>query len=146
MNVGSVYFHREFKFSDSTTGEKLFVVVNSPSNTENYLVCKTTSQEKPPYRLRKQGCFAEKNYFMFFAKDDWFNKDTWIQFDRIFEFETMKLLQDKFGGKAEYKTVLKPNNIRAILKCILKSEDVPQIYLSSIKKTLKALQKDFKST
>ena len=146
MNVGSVYFHKEFKFSDGTTGEKLFVVVNSPGKTENYLVCKTTSKEKPPHRLRKQGCSAEKNYFMLFPKDDWFNKDTWIQFDRIFEFETMKLLQDKFGDKAEYKADLKPKNIRAILKCILKSEDIPPIYSSSIKKTLNALQKDFKLT
>ncbi len=145
MNVGSIYLHEEFKFEDGSRGRKLFVVVNSPKKTENYLVCKTTSQESPPYRVKKQGCSApQRNYFMFFAKDDWFEKDTWIQFDELYEFEITKLLQDAFGGKAKYMAELNPNNTRAILNCILKSEDISQIHLSSIKSTLKVLRKDCK--
>ena len=95
--IGSIYFHKEFEFQDGTIGEKLFVTVNSPSAQENYLVCRTTSREKPPYRLRRQGCDAKRNYFMFFSKDDLFKKDTWVQFDRIFEFTTEQMLQGKFG-------------------------------------------------
>lgn len=139
MEVGSVYFHKNFKFSDGTTGEKLFVVVNSPSGTENYLVCRTTSRERPPYRLKRRGCDEKRNYFMFFIIDDWFSKDTWMQFDRIFEFSGEKLLQDKFGGYMEYKGSLKPGNIRAVLNCILRSEDVMEKYLLSVRRTLKSL-------
>ena len=58
MEVGSIYIHEEFKFEDGVTGRKLFVVVNSPNKSENYLVCKTTSKENPPYRMKKQGCSA----------------------------------------------------------------------------------------
>ena len=36
---------------------------------------------------------------------------------------------------------LKPNNIRAVLNCILKSEDILPIYALSIKNTLKNLKK-----
>ena len=137
--VGSIYFHKEFEFQDGTIGEKLFVIVNSPSAQENYLVCKTTSREKPPYRLRRQGCDEKRNYFMFSSKDDWFKKNTWIQFDKIFEFTAERLLQDRFGHKTKYMDCLKPNNIRAVLNCILKSEDVMQKHLASIRKTLKSL-------
>lgn len=143
MEVGSIYLHEEFKFEDGVTGKKLFVVVNFPNKSENYLVCKTTSKENPPYRMKKQGCSApQKNYFMFFEKDDWFKQDTWIQFDSLYEFEPMKLLQDTLGNKkAKYMASLKPNNIRAVLNCILKSEDILPIYALSIKNTLKNLRK-----
>ena len=137
--IGSVYFHKEFEFQDGTVGEKLFVIVNSPSAPENYLVCRTTSREKPPYRLRRQGCDEKRNYFMFFSKDDLFKKDTWVQFDRIFEFTTEQMLQGKFGHKIKYMGCLKPNNVRAVLNCILKSEDVMQKHLTSIRKALKSL-------
>ena len=140
MNVGSIYLHEEFKFLDGATGKKLFLVVNTPSKNENYLVCKTTSKQKPPYRVKKQGCSApEKNYFMFFSGDDWFKKDTWIQFDELYEFSILGLLQDKFGGSARYQADLKPINIKAVLNCILKSEDIPEKYLNSIKKSLKKI-------
>ena len=109
MEVGSIYFHKDFKFPDGTTGEKLFVVVNSPSKTESYLVCKTTSKEKPPYRLRRPGCDEKRNYFMFFSGQDNFPTDTWIQFDKIYEFTTEELLRDKFGkSNIKYKGHLKP--------------------------------------
>ena len=141
MDVGSIYIHEEFKFEDGSTGTKLFVVVNSPNKTENYLVCKTTSKENPPYRVKRQGCSApEKNYFMFFARDDWFKKNTWIQFDSLYEFEAGQLLKDKFGGKAKYQANLKAVNTRAVLNCILKSNDIPKKYLDTIKKTLKKIK------
>ena len=142
MKVGSIYFHKDFKFPDGTTGEKLFIVVNSPSKGENYLVCKTTSREKPPHRLRQRGCDEKRNYFMFFPKDDWFLIDTWVQFDKIFEFTVGKLLQDKFGGNLKHKSSLKSVNIRAVLSCILRSEDVMEKHLISIERTLKSLQPD----
>ena len=135
--------HDEFKFLDGATGKKLFLVINIPAKNENYLVCKTTSKEKPPYRIRKQGCFAPKeNHFMFFAKDDWFEKDTWIQFDVLYEFSPLKLLQDKFGGKAKYQADLKPVNTIAVLNCILKSEDISEKHLTSIKESLKKLKQN----
>ena len=96
MEVGSICLHEEFKFRDGTTGKKFFVVVNSPNQKENYLVCKTTSKEKIPYRVKKQGCSApEKNYFMFFLKDDWFKQNTWIQFDQ-FSFRISSFNQSIF--------------------------------------------------
>ena len=143
MSAGSIYLHEEFKFLDGSIGKKLFLIVNTPTKNENYLVCRTTSKEKPPYRIRRQGCSAPKrSYFMFFAGDDWFKKDTWIQFDTLYEFSAIRLLQDKFGGKARHQADLKPTNIRAVLNCILKSEDISEKYLTSIKGSLKILRKN----
>ena len=132
---------RSFNFQTAFREKKLFIIVNSPASAkENYLVCKTTSQEKPPHRTRQQGCSApEKNYFMFLAGEDWFKKDTWIQFDKIYEFKADRLLKDKFDGKIKYQTDLKAVNAKAVLSCILKSEDISKQHLISIQKSLNNL-------
>ena len=141
MDVGSIYLHEKFRFSDGQIGKKLFLVVNSPVGREDYLVCKTTSKARPPYRIKQQGCSApKKNYFMFFSRDDWFNQDTWIQFDELYEFSAGRLLKDKFGGQAKYQADLKPVNIRAVLNCILKSDDIAGKHLDSIRQALKKLK------
>jgi len=82
MELGKIYLYRDYKFDDGTKKDKLFIVVSYPKTIdENYLFCLTTSKEKKPYREKKQGCQSEKNNFMFFQKDDWFEKDTWVLFD-----------------------------------------------------------------
>lgn len=120
-------------------------MVNAPAKGENYLVCKTTSKENPPHRVKKQGCSApQRNYFFFLERDDWFDKDTWVQFDELYEFEASRLLKDRFGGQAEYMADLKNVNTRALLNCILKSHNISEKDLQSARRTLKALQKSLK--
>ena len=63
-----------------------------------------------------------------------------MQFDELYEFEANKLLRDHFGGQAKYQANLKLVNTRAVLNCILKSKDIAENYLKSIKNTLKALK------
>lgn len=54
--AGDVFLHKKIPFSDGEFGKKLFIVINSPLRSkENYLVCKTTSKARPPYRIRKKG-------------------------------------------------------------------------------------------
>ena len=142
MDVGSIYLHDKFKFEDGSEKKKFFVVVSPGLNdNENYLVCRTTSKEKPPYRIKKQGCDAKKNYFMLLQNDDWFEKNTWVQFDRIYVFKVQQLLKDRFDKQVTYKANLKPKNVRAILNCILRSRDVPQNQKTMIKNNLKELRK-----
>ena len=133
MNIGSIHLDDNFKFSDGNTGRKLFVIV-SISKNGTILVCKTTSKERPPHRLRKQGCSAHKNYYMFMANEDWFNKDTWVQFEVIYEME-----KERLSKKTKYQEKLKNKNIKALLNCILRSEDIPKETKNIIKPSLKSL-------
>lgn len=138
MKSGDIYLHKEFQFEEGETGKKLFVVVGF--NKKVILVCKTTSRERPPYRLKRRGCSApEKNYYMFLSKKDSFEKNTWVQFDMIYKFHPKKVLSDLYGGKAVKIGQLEGQNTRALLNCILKSEDVPGYQLDTVKKSLKEL-------
>jgi hypothetical protein len=53
MIPGTILFDQNFKFSDGTTGEKLFVVLNDGACGE-YICVKTTSNST--YKGTKFGC------------------------------------------------------------------------------------------
>ena len=145
MELGGIYHYKDYEFNDGIKKDKFCVVVNSPTPTsnENYLFCLTTSKEKPPYREKKQGCQAEKNYFMLFSTDDWFKKDTWIVFNELQEISKQKILTLSIAQKKLQQVgKLKQNNIKELLDCILKSDDVSSEHLSFIKNTLKGSLKD----
>ena len=134
LKIGDIYLHNRFQFEDGKTGKKLFIIVGTSKKV--ILVCKTTSQ-KNAYRLKKKGCAApEKNYYMFFGEEDFFEKDTWVQFDRVYEFNPRGLFSDLYGGKAEKMGQLTEQNTRALSNCVLKSEDVSVHQLNIIKNSL----------
>ncbi len=131
MKIGSIWFHKNFPFEDSSKGKKLIVIVGQKNDT--HLMCKTTSQEST-YRQRDEGCFDSKGYYMIFANNDWFTKDTWIQFDIIYQFKITEISKD-ITSKGD----LKPSTKRDMLECILKSEDVGQEYLDIIRSNIKKI-------
>ena len=139
MEIGSIYVHDEFPFKDGKTSKKLFIVV--AYEKEFCLVCKTTSQEKPPYRIKQAGCAAPKNdYYMLFKDEDFFKKDTWIQFDDgMTGLRINKILQDGFKKQLRYKGSLKQDTIKNLLTCILKSTNIPLDRIDMIKETLQKL-------
>ena len=64
----------------------------------------------------------------------------WVQFDSIYEFELAEILQDSHNKLLTLKKELHPKNIRAVLNCILKSQDVSGRYKFKIRQTLKKLK------
>ena len=136
MEIGSVLLHKEFEFKNRDKGKKLLVIIGYQKDI--CLICKTTSKEKIPFRVKERGCNPNKNYYMISENEDWFEKDTWIQFDKnaLFEIKINDLLRDKFKNKVIYKEKLRKETIRAILECILRSKDVLEQHLHLITKSL----------
>lgn len=96
MIRGTVLFHEKFKFPDGEYGEKLLIILNTPSNTEPYLVCKTTSKCK--YCITKEGCHSDKGIYHIKADRDGFKRDTWVQLSLIMELTQEELLKAHFTG------------------------------------------------
>ncbi len=137
MEVGSVWFHKKFKFQDSQEGKKLIIIVSYQK--EFCLVYKTTSKEKIPYRTKKRGCNLKYSNFCLFSGDDFFKKDTWVQFKLLYKLEVGELFQEKRKGSLNHITTLKNQTIRAILICMLASKDIQEQYLDAIKVSLNNL-------
>ena len=137
MEVGSVWFHKKFKFEDNQEGKKLIIVVSYQK--EFCLVCKTTSKEKIPYRIKQRGCNSKYSNFCLFSGEDFFKEDTWIQFKLLYKLRISDLFQEKVKGNLSHITTLKNQTIKAVLSCMLSSEDIQEQYLDTIRVSLNNL-------
>jgi len=125
MNQGVVLHHKAFEFPDGEIGNKLLIVLNTPSNDEPYLVCRTTSKCK--YYITKEGCHHEKSIYHLKANNDGFPEDTWVQLTPITELTRNVVLKACLTDKTcRVLHNISPNTIRAILDCIVKGDDFTQ--------------------
>ena len=132
MKIGDIYLYKDFTFKDGSKKNKFFVIIGLIKNNK-YLACITTSQKKPPYRIKKAGCAVPKNdHYMIFKEKECFKKDTWILFDKIYSF----------SKKSPFSHVdsLTKQTTKSLLHCILKSEDVLEKNKKIIKKSLATVQ------
>ena len=98
LQVGDIYLYKNFKFKDRKTANKFLVVINSPIK-EVCIVCKTTSQEKPPYTVRKRGCSEEYSNYMLFKL---------IFYSPCIQFNALNIVGNTDKGKNLLKLNLKP--------------------------------------
>lgn len=123
MEKGAILFHSKFRFTNGEEGEKLLIVLNNPNPAEEpYLVCRVTSQRgrKP----KTPGCHEEHSLFFLPGREDFFEKDTWIQLHEIFSFNASELLRDHFDGRLNVRGNLKDLTIRQLMNCIRKIKDI----------------------
>jgi len=132
LKKGTILFHEKFKFKNGELGEKLLIVLNTPDlkKGEPYILCRTTSQEdnKP----KTFGCHEKLSLFVLPAKQDFFEKDTWIQLHEVFPFEPTTLLQDHYNKQLSVLGKLKDLTIRQLMNCILKIRDISVGYKKMI--------------
>lgn len=132
MKAGDVFCFINFQFSDgSTAPKKLLIILNTPQNDEPYIVCLTTSVHKV-WRTKVLGCHSEKNYYFVDSKQDNFDTDTWIVFEKIYELDTAKLLNSCLKDGSYTLFELESTLWDALKKCIVKSKDIEQDYLEMI--------------
>lgn len=131
MNKGDILYHREFRFYNGDTSNKLLVILNTPPKIEiPYLVSKTTSN--PERKPQDPGCHLPESLFLIKANHDFFAKDTWLQFYDLYELNSKDLLKDKFDGLVEVCGCLREQTINEVTNCINRSEDVSGYHLKLI--------------
>lgn len=135
MNPGTVILFKNFVFKDGQISpQKLVLILAIPNKKfHTYLCCLATSQQH--YKAAQLGCHFEKNYYFIDARQSGFEKDTWIVFDKVYEFTSSEILSEGLKHNIYSLFNLDPTLWRAIKNCILKSEDVEYEYLERIKKS-----------
>ena len=133
MTTGSVLSIKDFKFSDGAISPlKLVIILNNPSNDEEYLLVKTTS--KPHSRSKTPGCYSSDNYYFIPKGQDKFRNDTWIIFDEYYHMTQAQMLNGITKNVITDMFDLELILWNAIKKCILKSVDLPGDYEGMIKR------------
>lgn len=134
MNAGTVLLFKDFVFQDGgISPQKLVLILAVPQKkNQAYLCCLATSQQH--FKSAQLGCHSENNYYYIDARHTEFEKNTWIVFDRIYEFTLAKLLTEGLNKNLINLFDLEPTLWRAIRNCISKSEDVETLYIERIKK------------
>jgi hypothetical protein len=135
LEKGTILFHEKFRFKNGEIGEKLLLVLNTPDlkKRELYLLCRVTSQESN--KPKTFGCHEELSLFFLPAKQDFFEKDTWIQLHEIFPFGANTLLQDHYDKQLTALGKLKDLTIRQLMNCIRKVRDISMGYKKMILRT-----------
>jgi len=135
MNVrGSVYHNPNFIFHDGAIGNKLLILLNTPTGSEDYLFVKTTSKQKE--RTKKPGCrkhYAQGHYFIP-KETEYFHEDTWVLLYELYPISPEDI--DNLDDWRILKDIaLSVETIEQIIDCLFKhhGEDIPEIYESWLK-------------
>jgi hypothetical protein len=112
MKRGDVVFSPHFKFANGGTSDKLLIVLNEATSTTPHLILLATSKQRN--KKLDPGCHAKDGYFVIPPKTDWFQVRTWIMFNRVYEFDFVRELNEHFKGNLLIKTTLKENTIKAM--------------------------------
>lgn len=135
MNVrGTVYHNSKFKFHDGIIGNKLLVLLNTPTANEEYVFVKTTSQQKG--RTKTPGCgtyYAQGEYFIP-QGTDCFPEDTWVLFYDLYPINPKDIDHTEDWHILKGVT-LSVKTIQKIIDCLFKhhGEDIPEMYESWLK-------------
>lgn len=137
MTKGTILYHERFQLYNGEIANKLLVILNTPTSEiqEPYVMCKTTSRldNKP----REQGCHLEQSLFFIKASYDQFPKDTWLQFNELYELHIQELLDLHFKKSVKIIGTLREQTINEIINCIKKSDDISDYRLKLITKKVK---------
>ncbi|MGI9107672.1 MAG: hypothetical protein ACR2G4_15645 [Pyrinomonadaceae bacterium] len=137
MRLGTILHDKEFQFSNGLPGNKLVIILSTFG--KNFLAVKTTSQQHRKNKI--SGCqIKDKPPNFYIPKNDsWFDEDTWVELDEVYELD-FDILTSKMESKiAASKTVLSNELIKGVLNCAIESEDIEEFYLDFLKKTVKKL-------
>ena len=127
---GTVFLYYGFPFVDGETRDKFFIILNEPGPSDLIITCITTSQSD--HRPDREGCHHIHNLYILNPNSDYFPKKTWVQFYRVFKFGQEIFSKSKQRGHIEEKAILKPVTVKAIINCIMRSEDIPYYDLQLI--------------
>lgn len=128
MKQGTVLFHRDFTFDDGQQADKLLIVLSQIRNGQ-LLAAKTTSQKKS--RPTRDGCHigSVESLFTFNANLGGFRTTTWVVL-QPYVLAVADLMQRHFNQTVHVKFYLKDVDLRAVVNCMRKCDDISPHHLS----------------
>lgn len=131
MKPGDVLFHKDYKFDDGDTSDKLLIVLAAAPPHEVMVVLTTSQQHR---RELRDGCHTNpgQSYFTFNANPGGFKKTTWVLLTpRLMFVRALELKMD--SGQVKPVQSLRETDLRAVINCLKKSDDVSPFHLSLLK-------------
>lgn len=124
-DVGSVFLHKEFEFSNGEKAQKFFVVVGNLSGI--VVAAKTTSQQHG--RGIDYGCQPSDRFHNFYLPKGscYFEKCTWICLDEFYEFSDSELFNARFTGTVKFICTLDKAHMKILQDCATQSDDITEI-------------------
>jgi len=133
MQKGTVIFCRDFIFDDGAVDPKLLIILNDFKEGFNHIAVLTTSvQGKYPFSV---GCHASKNVFIIDGNVDFFISRTFVQINRIVEYDPIALNKKILTKRIKIEHTLREETINNIIDCVKKSIDVEINYINIIDAT-----------
>jgi len=133
--AGEIFYCPKFPFEDGAPSPKCLVLLNTPQENEPYIFCKTTSKQKN--KLLTEYCQPDDDLFLLLANKDFFMKNTWLQFYKLYGYTLQEFLDLHTKNNLEFKGKLKDLTMRQIINCIKKCKrDIKKSYLSLILKRI----------
>ena len=138
MVPGTILFDRNFRFTDGTTGEKLFVILCDGSSG-HYLVAKTTSNGAR-YGI-VHGCQTSDRFLNFhLVKNSCpLDEPTWIQLHEFFDYSANNLDDSVTDDRIRRICVLEEKLTLNLLNCASYSEDLTPPQEDRIQESIAAL-------
>ena len=125
IKAGSVYYFKEEKLS--STEPHFFVVLNKSPKTEAFLVllCASSQVEKRKARAQKLGFLPETLVFVSPSEYRFFNKETVIDCNAVFEKTTQAVIEKLEHSKLEVCVDMLPEPIvKKLVAGVLASNQV----------------------
>ena len=127
MIRGAIFHNPQFRFHDGEIGNKLLVLLNTPSDKESCLFVKTTSQKKD--KPSTIGCFKHNYTGLYFIQKgtQTFKKDTWVILFKPYEIRpcdvNLKNGWKKIGS-------LSANTMKQIIDCLFThhEDDISELH------------------
>jgi hypothetical protein len=117
---GEILVYEKYQFSDGSSADKLFIVLNTPDGDNPCLVLKTTSQSKR-YEGAKAGCCPSEKVFL--IPDTWkerFPKSTYVQLPEIITIPVSELLEGCLKTRIRTFGKLSPTCWAQLKNCLKK--------------------------
>ncbi len=137
MKCGNLLFDAKFQFRNGNIDYKLIIVVCDYGT--DCLVLQTTRQPKAKNRV--SGCqIGDKPPNFYVPKGSaWFDDDTWILLDEVFEYNADQYFYKKEDGVVQHRHNLSDSFMKSLMECLLQSRDIDGFDKDFIKKAYNAL-------
>lgn len=145
--IGAIWAHPEIDFNDGEgPRRKYFVLLSECENsTDQFVTVFTTSKGEARYKGHVDpspcGCPRFQCYRLGPKDCPCFPIKTWLQYDNMNDLSLSVLQEEHAKNKIEFLCRMNENQIRSILNCAAKSQDIRQYRQARMKRAYESMPK-----
>jgi len=138
MTPGSILLDINFPYPDGDSGKKFVINLNDGTKVP-YIFVKVTSQSR--HFNVTAFCQNQDRLPNFYLPDGccYFDKHSWVELKRYFEFDAAWILNKTFDGEIQKHAELPTPIFKGLLQCAIESRDILGNQAEELKRTLDSI-------